>query len=252
MCYFCYNSTIRIPVVESLLSPCLLRHSAMNCGLRSLLWSLDKINQELLEEPLCTGEPSRIRIASRVRWHNSWMQRIGGHTSTCAKHMYMVTSGLAQSTCTWSHPDMRTAHTRGYIQKFLDWVDNEINNKNNIHSEKQHKWLWRQNSLDWLAKWWYNCAQWQTDVPFAVLPPGGQSGNFWIHPPTWPHMYLRTAYVLGHIGICACQKYVNTSGPAQSICAFSHSDLRKEKCKRGASKIFATKNWNWLQYVNLK
>jgi hypothetical protein len=36
------------------------------------------------------------------------------------------------------------------IQKFPDWVDNEINN--NKHFEKQHKGLWRQNSLDWLTK----------------------------------------------------------------------------------------------------
>jgi hypothetical protein len=28
----------------------------------------------------------------------------------------------------------------------------------------------------------YNCTQWQIAVPFAVLTPGGQSGNFWAHP----------------------------------------------------------------------
>jgi hypothetical protein len=28
----------------------------------------------------------------------------------------------------------------------------------------------------------YNCTYWQRAVPFAVLAPGGQSGNFWIHP----------------------------------------------------------------------
>jgi len=31
---------------------------------------------------------------------------------------------------------------------FPDWVNNEINN----NVEKQHKGLWRQNSLDWLTK----------------------------------------------------------------------------------------------------
>jgi hypothetical protein len=37
------------------------------------------------------------------------------------------------------------------------------------------------NSLDWLTKYRYNYIQWQRAVPFAVLSPGGQSGNFWIH-----------------------------------------------------------------------
>jgi hypothetical protein len=41
---------------------------------------------------------------------------------------------------------------RGCIQKFPDWVDNEINNNNKKHVEKQHKGLWRQNSRDWLTK----------------------------------------------------------------------------------------------------
>jgi len=42
---------------------------------------------------------------------------------------------------------------------------------------KQHKGLWRQNSLDSLI-----LAIQLRAVPFAVLAPGGQSGNFWIHP----------------------------------------------------------------------
>jgi hypothetical protein len=42
---------------------------------------------------------------------------------------------------------------RGCTQKFPDWIDNEIYAYNNKHSvEKQHKRLWRQNSLDWLTK----------------------------------------------------------------------------------------------------
>jgi len=39
------------------------------------------------------------------------------------------------------------------IQKFPDWVDNEIyayNKKTLV--EKQREGLWRQNSLDWLTK----------------------------------------------------------------------------------------------------
>jgi hypothetical protein len=35
---------------------------------------------------------------------------------------------------------------RGCIQKSPDWVDNEINSK---FTEKKHKGLWLQNSLDW-------------------------------------------------------------------------------------------------------
>jgi hypothetical protein len=53
----------------------------------------------------------------------------------------------------------------GCKQKFPDWVDNEINNNNKHNNnnnnnnnnnkntvEKQHKGLWRQNSLEWLTK----------------------------------------------------------------------------------------------------
>jgi hypothetical protein len=39
----------------------------------------------------------------------------------------------------------------GYIQKFPDWVDNEINN-NKHWLRSNTKGLWRQNSLDWLKK----------------------------------------------------------------------------------------------------
>jgi uncharacterized membrane protein len=31
----------------------------------------------------------------------------------------------------------------------------------------------------------YKCTWWQRAVPFAVLAPGGQSGNFWIHLRMW-------------------------------------------------------------------
>jgi hypothetical protein len=48
--------------------------------------------------------------------------------------------------------------------------------------KKQHKELWRQNSLDWLTQKRDNCTKWQRAVTFAVLAPGGQSGNLWIHP----------------------------------------------------------------------
>jgi len=48
--------------------------------------------------------------------------------------------------------------------------------------KKQHKGLWRQNSLYWLTKLRYNCIWWLRDILFAVLAPGGQSGNFWVHP----------------------------------------------------------------------
>jgi hypothetical protein len=37
------------------------------------------------------------------------------------------------------------------IQKFTDWVDNEVTTTKTLN-EKQHKGLWRQNSLDWLTK----------------------------------------------------------------------------------------------------
>jgi hypothetical protein len=40
---------------------------------------------------------------------------------------------------------------RRYIQKFPDWVDNEIKN-NKLLTEKQHKGLRQQNLLDWLTK----------------------------------------------------------------------------------------------------
>jgi hypothetical protein len=39
---------------------------------------------------------------------------------------------------------------------------------------------------------WQDCTQWQRAVQFAVLTPGGQSGNFWIHPPT--HTHTHTVY----------------------------------------------------------
>jgi len=48
--------------------------------------------------------------------------------------------------------------------------------------EKQHKGLLQKNSLDWFTKYRYNCTYWRRAVPFAVLAPGGQSRNFWIHP----------------------------------------------------------------------
>jgi len=42
----------------------------------------------------------------------------------------------------------------------------------------------RQNSLDSLTKSRNNSTYWQRTVSFAVLTPGGQSGNFWVHPRT--------------------------------------------------------------------
>jgi hypothetical protein len=47
---------------------------------------------------------------------------------------------------------IKPTYLRGFIQKFRDWVDNEINDDNIKHFKKQHKGLWRQNSLDWLIK----------------------------------------------------------------------------------------------------
>jgi hypothetical protein len=41
----------------------------------------------------------------------------------------------------------RNMNVRGYIQKFPNWVDKEISTTINT-VEKQHKGLWRQNSLD--------------------------------------------------------------------------------------------------------
>jgi hypothetical protein len=38
---------------------------------------------------------------------------------------------------------------QGYIQKFPDWVNNEINNNNKHSLRSKYKGLWRQNSLDW-------------------------------------------------------------------------------------------------------
>jgi hypothetical protein len=48
---------------------------------------------------------------------------------------------------------MEPYFVRGCIQKFPDWVDNEntrLQQKTLI--ERQHKVLWRQNSLDWVIK----------------------------------------------------------------------------------------------------
>jgi hypothetical protein len=44
---------------------------------------------------------------------------------------------------------------RGCIQKFPDWVDNEITM--NTRWEAIHKGSWWQNSVDWLTKQLYNC-----------------------------------------------------------------------------------------------
>jgi hypothetical protein len=41
--------------------------------------------------------------------------------------------------------------------------------------------LWQQNLLDWHTKYRYNCTYRQRAIPFAVLAPGGQSGNFLIY-----------------------------------------------------------------------
>jgi hypothetical protein len=63
---------------------------------------------------------------------------------------------------------------RGCIQKFPDWVDNEINN--NKHSL-------RSNTKGYGSKTHYSDSQnSDTTAPSAVLAPGGQSRNFWIHP----------------------------------------------------------------------
>jgi len=40
---------------------------------------------------------------------------------------------------------------RGCIQRFPDWVDNEISNNNNTRWEATRR-LWRQNLLYWLTK----------------------------------------------------------------------------------------------------
>jgi len=84
---------------------------------------------------------------------------------------------------------MSGRHTR-VIQKFPDWVITKYMLTTKTVFEKQHKGLWRQNSLDWLAKYRYNCTSWQRAVPFAVLAPACQSGNFWIHPQISIYMYV--------------------------------------------------------------
>jgi hypothetical protein len=57
------------------------------------------------------------------------------------------------SVLNYSEYSMRTwVIVRGCDKKFPDWVDNEITTL----VEKQHKELWRQNSLDWLTKQRYN------------------------------------------------------------------------------------------------
>jgi hypothetical protein len=46
-----------------------------------------------------------------------------------------------------------TAYVWRCIQKFPDGVDDEVNKKQQTLVEKQHKGLWRQNSIDWLTKY---------------------------------------------------------------------------------------------------
>jgi hypothetical protein len=67
---------------------------------------------------------------------------------------------------------------RGCIRKFPDCVDNEINN--NKHSL-------RSNTKGYGGRTYYPDSQnSDTTAPssreLSVLAPGGQSGNFWIHP----------------------------------------------------------------------
>jgi hypothetical protein len=47
-----------------------------------------------------------------------------------------------------------------------------------------------------LTKQPYNCTYWKRAVSTAVLTPGGQSRNFWLHPhmSTWPPCCLPTMY----------------------------------------------------------
>jgi hypothetical protein len=72
---------------------------------------------------------------------------------------------------------------RGCIQKFPDWVDNEINNNNNKHSL-------RSNAKGYGDKTHYTDSQ-NTDTAafsgkelyhFQFSLQAGKSGNFWINP----------------------------------------------------------------------
>jgi hypothetical protein len=49
---------------------------------------------------------------------------------------------------------LKVGNIRGNIQKFPDWVDkrNKQQQQQQTLIQKQHKGLWRQNSLDWLIK----------------------------------------------------------------------------------------------------
>jgi hypothetical protein len=74
-------------------------------------------------------------------------------------------------------------HIRGCIQKFPDLVDNEKKkkkkNNNNKHSLRSKTKAYG-GKIHKMAIQLHLMAA--SCVPFAVLAPGGQSGNFWIDP----------------------------------------------------------------------
>jgi hypothetical protein len=78
---------------------------------------------------------------------------------------------------------------RRCIQKFPDWVDNEINNNiKNLWEATQ--WI---NAVILTRLTHKTAIQLQLvaerAVPVPVLAQGGQSGNFWIHPRNLPEMW---------------------------------------------------------------
>jgi hypothetical protein len=81
-----------------------------------------------------------------------------------------------------NYPRLWGWEVRGCIQKFPDWV---INNNNNKHSLRSNTRVMATKLTRLTHKIALQLHLLAGAVPITVLSPGGQSGNFWIHPSTW-------------------------------------------------------------------
>jgi hypothetical protein len=117
------------------------------------VWTLDLHNLSLLagKFPQLSGFALRMTGLSEARiFVSSSLQKM---KVVDTKYRNRFHGGRLESCL-----PVASSHIRACIQKFPDWVDNELNNNNNNNNnnktlvKKQHKGLWRQNSLDWLTK----------------------------------------------------------------------------------------------------
>jgi len=96
----------------------------------------------------------------KMRETNSWQTKAGRqwhlqNTRTCSLHQLSVVIHRPIHVYVKYLQKFSCLYMRGYIQKFPDWVDNEINNNKN--NNNKHRWeatqmFMRHNSLDWLTK----------------------------------------------------------------------------------------------------